>query len=153
TPSLKVYSNYDFVPGDTVVFEDHFTDDQDGEFPSHWELEKGQALLNKLNGVPAFFLTEGNYVEVYPRMKTKAYLSDPFTIEFDYYPTESAYGPVVFLKYTNKDGNEDRANVQFEERGGVSTGYLDKDFSASYPNEDDKTFFNKWHHCAMIYKN
>src|SRR5664279_3326692 len=34
--SLKAYSNYDFVPGDTVLFEDHFTDDQDGEFPAHW---------------------------------------------------------------------------------------------------------------------
>src|ERR1700690_4275886 len=33
--TLKTYSNYDFVPGEQVVFEDNFTDDQDGEFPAH----------------------------------------------------------------------------------------------------------------------
>ena len=151
-PTLKAYANYDFVPGDTVVFEDHFTDDQDGEFPAHWELDKGQAVINKLNGTPAFFLTEGNYVQVYPRMKTKTYLSDPFTIEFDFYPTGGSYGPIVFLKYT-KDGNEEAGHVQFETRGSVSTGYFEKDFSGSYPGGESDDFFNKWHHAAMIYKN
>src|SRR3954462_8128516 len=46
SPAIKTYQNYDFVPGDKILFEDHFTDEQDGEFPSHWELEKGQAVLN-----------------------------------------------------------------------------------------------------------
>jgi len=41
-PTLKVYSNYDFVPGDKILFEDHFTDDQDGEFATHWELKWGR---------------------------------------------------------------------------------------------------------------
>src|ERR1700688_755992 len=39
---IKAYSNYDFVPGDTILFEDNFSDDQDGEFPAHWELKAGQ---------------------------------------------------------------------------------------------------------------
>jgi OmpA-OmpF porin, OOP family len=152
-PSLHSYQNYDFVPGDTVLFVDDFAQDQDGEFPSHWNLEKGQAVLNKINGTPAFFLTEGNYVEVYPRMKTKSYLTDPFTIEFDYYPSNDAYGPIVFLKHLNSNGDEDNANVQFDERGGVNTGYFPKDFSATNSSENDETFWHKWHHCAMIYKN
>lgn len=152
-PSLQSYQNYDFVPGDTVVFEDHFADDQDGEFPSHWDLEKGQAVLNKINGTVAFFLTEGNYVEVYPRMKTKTYLTDPFTIEFDYYPSEGTYGAILFLKYTNSSGDEEKADVQFGNNGEVSTGYFTNNFSASYPNENDATYLSKWHHCAMIYKN
>ena len=68
--TFKTYSNYDFVPGEQVVFEDDFTDDQDGEFPAHWRLNKGQAIVNKIDSVQAFFLTEGNYVRVDPRMKT-----------------------------------------------------------------------------------
>src|SRR3954453_1058606 len=28
-PTIKAYQNYDFVPGDKILFEDHFTDDQD----------------------------------------------------------------------------------------------------------------------------
>ena len=151
--SIKSYQNYDFVPGDKIVFEDDFIEDQNGEFPSHWNLDAGQAVVNEVAGKAVFSLTQGNYCRVYPLMKTKSYLTDPFTIEFDYYPNGSAYGPVLFLAYKDKDGNDQEANIQFTERGGVETGYLPKDFSADYPNEDDNTFFNKWHHCALIYKN
>lgn len=150
--SIAAYQNYDFVPGDTVLFYDDFADDMDGEFPAHWDLEAGQAVVNKINNVPAFFLTEGNYARVYPRMKTKTYLNDPFTIEFDYYPTGGSYGTMVFLDY--KEGDEDReASIHFNERGNVSTAYFPKEFNNDYPNENDDTYFNKWHHCAFIYKN
>jgi len=152
-PSIKSYQNYDFVPGDKIIFEDDFTEDQNGEFPSHWNLDAGQAVVNEVAGKAVFSLTQGNYCRVYPLMKTKSYLTDPFTIEFDYYPNGSAYGPVLFLAYKDKDGNDQEANIQFTEQGAVETGYLPKDFSADYPNEDDNTFFNKWHHCALIYKN
>lgn len=151
--TLSAYQNYDFVPGDTVLFEDEFTDDQDGEFPSHWDLEKGQAVVNKIDGTSSFVLTEGNYVEVYPRMKTEAYLTDPFTIEFDYYPQGGDYGAVVFLKYKDKDETDQTANVHFNEHGEVSTSYFAKDFDGTYPNENDDSYFKKWHHCALIYKN
>ena len=151
--SIKSYQNYDFVPGDKIIFDDDFTEDQNGEFPSHWDLDAGQAVVNEIAGKAAFSLTEGNYCRVYPLMKTKAYLTDPFTIEFDYYPNGAADGPVLFLKYKDKDGNDAEGNVSFTERGGVETAYFPKSFSADYPNEDDGTFFNKWHHCAVIYKN
>ena len=154
TVSIKAYQNYDFVPGDKIIFDDDFSEDQSGEFPSHWDLEAGQAVVNEVAGRSAFSLTEGNYCRVYPLMKTKSYLTDPFTIEFDYYPTGASNNPVIFLGYVNKDGNATEANIEFNTRGGVETGYLPrKDFSADYPNENDNTFFNKWHHAALIYKN
>ena len=151
--SIKAYQNYDFVPGDKIIFEDDFTEDQNGEFPSHWDLDAGQAVVNEVAGRAAFSLTEGNYCRVYPLMKTKSYLTDPFTIEFDYYPNGAAYGPILFLKYKNENGDISEGNVNFDENGTVETSYFRKDFSANYPNEDDNTFFNKWHHCAVIYKN
>jgi outer membrane protein OmpA-like peptidoglycan-associated protein len=153
TPSVKSYQNYDFVPGDTVLFVDDFTEDQDGEFPSHWNLEKGQAVVNKLNGIPAFYLTEGNYAVVHPLMKTKNYLNNLFTVEFDYYPTSGSYGPILFFKYMNSDGNEQDGNIQFDTHGGVNTGYFPNDLNGSYPEKDEDAFYNKWHHAAMIYKN
>ena len=152
-PSIKTYQNYDFVPGDKIIFEDDFTADQNGEFPSHWDLDAGQAVVNEVAGKAAFSLTEGNYCRVYPLMKTKSYLTDPFTIEFDYYPNGSADGPILFLKYKDENGDDAEGNVSFDENGTVEIGYFSKSFSADYPNEDDNTFFNKWHHCAVIYKN
>lgn len=151
-PTITSYQNYDFVPGDTVLFADDFTEDMDGEFPSHWTLKNGQAVINKINGIPAFFLTQGNYCHVYPRMKTASYLTDPFTIEFDYY-ANAGYGPSVSFDYIDKDGNESEGYLGFNTSGDVSTFDLPVDFNASYPNEDDATFRNKWHHAALIYKN
>lgn len=149
--STKTYQNYDFVPGDTVLFADDFIEDQDGEFPSHWTLSKGQAVINKVNGKSAFLLTQGNYCQVNPRMKTKSYLTDPFTIEFDYYANNGS-GPGISFDY--KDGDEiSTGYVEFSCSGEVSTFDLPADFNANYPNEDDATYRNKWHHCALIYKN
>src|SRR5262249_32984679 len=103
--SLKTYSNYDFVPGDQIIFEDNFVEDADGEFPAHWNLEKGQAIVNKIAGAQAFCLTEGNYAEVNPRMKTPDYLPENFTIEFDFYPTDGAYPPgLLFATSTEGSG-------------------------------------------------
>jgi OOP family OmpA-OmpF porin len=142
--SLKTYSNYDFVPGEQVVFDDPFTDDQDGEFPAHWKLNAGQGIVNKVNTDPAFFLTEGNYVRVEPRMKTdNNYLPDNFTVEFDFYPS-GGYRPL--LLFGSGDGSR---NICFGTT--VSTDYFPNNFSATYPGDQDH-FDNKWHHAAMIKK-
>ncbi|MDP4262173.1 MAG: OmpA family protein [Bacteroidota bacterium] len=144
-PTLKVYANYDFVPGDTVLFEDNFMDDQDGEFPSHWGLEAGQGILNKMNSIPAFFLTEGNYVRVSPRMKVeKNYIPANFTVEFDFY-ANSGYSPLILFQM--EEGGD--RNIQFGED--VSTGYFTKDFSSPYPG-DREHFRDKWHHAALVKK-
>lgn len=153
TVSFKSYQNYDFVPGDTILFADDFTNDIDGEFPSHWNLDNGQAVVNKAGTMPAFFLTEGNYCRVFPLMKTKNYLTDPFTIEFDYFPTNEAYGTVLFLNYMNADNYETQGMITFSSSGEVSDAYFPKELSAKYPGYEEKAYKNHWHHCAVIYKN
>ena len=144
--SLKTYSNYDFVPGDQVIFEDDFVDDADGEFPAHWSLKAGQAIINKVAGIQAFFLTEGNYVRVAPRMKTADnYLPDNFTIEFDFF-ANNAY-PTTIMFSTSKDESR---NISFGKD--VGTGYFENDFSADYPGDKEAGYENRWHHAAMIKK-
>jgi OmpA-OmpF porin, OOP family len=146
--SLKTYSNYDFVPGEKVIFDDNFIDDQDGEFPAHWILNKGQAIVNKVNGADqAFFLTEGNYVRVAPRMKTeKDYLPQDFTIEFDFFFTDGSYAPI--LLFSTKD--DQNRNIQFGKE--VNSGSFPKDFSADYPGDREAGYPGRWHHAAMIKK-
>ncbi|HRQ51682.1 MAG TPA: hypothetical protein PLR74_14145, partial [Agriterribacter sp.] len=153
-PGFKAYQNYDFVPGDTILFEDNFLDDEDGEFPSHWVLERGQGTLSKIADVQAFSLTDGNYAEVYPRMKTSHYLEKEFTIEFDYYPV--GYGSVgVIFKYVNESGTEKNAYIFFDATGVVKTNFLpqNKHHEAKHPTEKRETFVEKWHHGAISYKN
>ncbi|MFI5201378.1 MAG: OmpA family protein [Candidatus Kapaibacterium sp.] len=143
--SVAAYQNYDFKAGDTIIFSDDFTADQDGEFPAHWTLEKGQGVVNVVQGAPAFCLTEGNYVIVSPRMKTTSYLSDPFTVEFDYF-SNSGYDPLIRF-YDSKDDTHD---LHFGHQ--VSTAGFPKDFDGSYVGSDED-YKGKWHHAAVIYKN
>jgi OmpA-OmpF porin, OOP family len=142
---LKAYQNYDFVPGDKIVFEDDFKADTDGEFPAHWKLEKGQGVVNKVQNDPAFVLTEGNYVDVSPRVKGEAYLTDTFTIEFDFFPKAGGYEKMnVFLRA----GDEEKTVfIGYE----VNTSGLDNDLSATYKG-DSEAFKDKWHHAAIAFK-
>jgi OOP family OmpA-OmpF porin len=151
--TLKVYQNYDFVPGDKILFEDNFLDDQDGEFPAHWELKSGQAVLNKVSsGEEALFLTDGNYVAVSPRMKTGNYLTDPFTVEYDFFAqTEGSFGLITSFKTTN-EGEEAPLFISFSEVNFAPPGNnaLSKGAAGQDWTED---FRNKWHHIAIACKN
>jgi OOP family OmpA-OmpF porin len=155
--NLKVYQNYDFVPGDKILFEDNFTGDQDGEFPAHWELKSGQAVLNKTpTGDEALFLTDGNYAVVAPRMKTEKFLTDPFTIEYDFFAqTEGSFGVIVIFKGFDKNEGFDREaqlHISFAEVNFAP--WAGEGFSKGTAGADwTENFRNKWHHIAIACKN
>lgn len=149
---IKTYANYDFVPGDTVIFEDHFTDDQDGEFPSHWDLKSGQAVLNKIGGEPAFCLTDGNYCRVLPLMKKPAYLSENFTLEYDVYGNEAYPAKFFFYDEPNYDG-DNSVGISVDKSGCGYTIGGSNALSAPLPADiAESNFTNKWHHVAIAYK-
>jgi OmpA-OmpF porin, OOP family len=138
----KAYQNYDFVAGDRIVFDDDFSGDKDGEFPAHWRLLAGQAVVNKVQGAPTFALIDGNYVKVEPRVTTKNYLGDVFTIEADFMQKESSQ-LLIFLH----SGDDDRI---IHVSSDVSTEGLDHDLSATNKAEED-SFDGKWHHFALVF--
>ncbi|MFI5152835.1 MAG: OmpA family protein [Chitinophagales bacterium] len=150
--SIKSYQNYDFVPGDKIIFEDHFVEDKDGEFPAHWNLEKGQAVINSLNGTKTFYFTDGNYCVVAPLVKSKSYLGNQFTVEYDNYnPDNAAYGVMTFFR--DAEGN-DLATVQVTPDE-ANCGYTEsRSLSANLPAEiKDENYKNRWHHIAIVYNN
>ncbi|HCL84901.1 MAG TPA: hypothetical protein DIC22_13055 [Chitinophagaceae bacterium] len=148
---LKLYANYDFVPGDQIIFEDHFTGDRDAEFPTHWDLEKGQAILNNFQGTECFYLTDGNYCRVNPLVKSKSYISNPFTVEYDLYnPNNGAYGLMLFFK--DADGN-DVASIQVSPAE-VNYAGTEKNLDANLPEAiQNDNFKDRWHHVAIAYNN
>jgi outer membrane protein OmpA-like peptidoglycan-associated protein len=149
--SFSTYANYDFVPGNPVLFEDHFTDDRDGEFPAHWALESGQAVLNNIAGQEALAFTDGNYARSNPRIKTPAYLGKQFTVEYDIYNPGNAYGCLTFFKSASGD---DLFTVE------ANKGYIQVEYGGSKTNSanlpeaiKDENFTGKWHHIAMAFNN
>lgn len=79
-----VWSKYDFVPGDQVIFEDAPSpDEENGEFPSRWDLYKGSSEIAEFNGEPVIMFLEGGAIIPYLKNSKEDYLPDVFTIEFD----------------------------------------------------------------------
>ena len=47
---MALYTKYDFVPGDKVIFYDDFSGEEMGEFPSRWRLDEGVFEIAKQGG-------------------------------------------------------------------------------------------------------
>ena len=78
---LEVYSKYDFVPGDELLFFDDFSQDFIGDLPSKWNTN-GSGAIVKLNNVEGnwFELKSGQGLFVIPDINE---LPEDYSIEFD----------------------------------------------------------------------
>jgi OmpA-OmpF porin, OOP family len=105
----KVYTKYDFIPGDRVIFFDDFSDTEVGEFPRKWTLEgpkpggnntvdvveyQGRHFLRSVPGAknqaPA---------TQYLRLEQKGDFPERFTIEFDAVLAPINDSPVYEIMY------------------------------------------------------
>lgn len=93
------WSRYDFVPGDVVIFEDGPSqDEENGEFPSRWDLVKGQVEIAEVDGEKVMMFISGQPTIVpYLKDSDKDYLPDVFTIEFDFYKPRNGNRISVYL--------------------------------------------------------
>lgn len=82
-PRIISYRNYDFVPGDKVIFESQLADEQAGEIPSQFTLQEGQIDVENEDGENVIHIPKGPEVIFTPRMTSKSYVPDQFTVEFD----------------------------------------------------------------------
>ena len=74
----------DFKRGEVILFQDDFTAETVGEFPSKWDLLDGNAEVKTLGGVKAVEVTNNGVIT--PLIKEKgAYLPEEFTIEYEFY--------------------------------------------------------------------
>ncbi len=91
----QVYSRYDFIPGDKVIFFDDFSDTDVGEFPRKWHFKGPKAGRNNavevvefqgrrfLRARPASGDEPQDTATQYLRLAQTGDLPEKFTIEFD----------------------------------------------------------------------
>lgn len=79
--SIKVYSKFDFVPGDKLLFYDDFAGDFIGDFPAKWNTN-GSGEIVTVNDSPQKWLELASGYNVYfiPDVPS---LPEEYTIEFD----------------------------------------------------------------------
>ncbi len=143
SPVLE-WAKYDFIPGDQVIFEDDLIGEENGEFPSRWDLAQGSAEVAKVDGENVIFLRGGSpSIVPYIENSTSDYLPDVFTVEFDVYFGFSYF--VVYL-YDWKNQRGDRSGEDILEVGYNSMHIGDA--RSTYPSEVKK---KRWAHISIAY--
>lgn len=113
-PGQGVWSNYDFIRGDKILFADDFTDDRVGNFPRGLEFGQGNMEIVEWQGGRYLRSTaDSQFIVDLPEA-----LPEKFTIEFDYYQPVGYY---VSAMVTDADEleNTDVARVRAYHKGAV----------------------------------
>jgi len=96
TQTVKVNAAGDFVPGDNVLFEDHFEKDAAGDFPAQWNTN-GSGKIVTIDGVPGKWLSVVHNSIINPVMD-KA-LPENCTIEFDLFLQADGQHTTPFIQF------------------------------------------------------
>lgn len=79
---MQLFTKYDFVPGNKVLFYDDLSNEEVGEFPYRWNLVRGVFEIVKFGGDFWIMPTdEGTIQPKYP----KAPFPEKYTVEFEFY--------------------------------------------------------------------
>jgi OOP family OmpA-OmpF porin len=151
------WSKFDFVPGDEVIFEDGpSTDEENGEFPSRWDLFQGGAEIVEVDGEPVitFITAIGNMhskgIVPYLKNANEDYLPEVFTIEFDVYFNANIYNERFYLTLHDRK-NQNRNKISQltifvnQLRMGTSEGDLE---GKTRSNRDE---IAGWRHISIAY--
>ena len=145
--SLQSFSKFDFVPGESVVFFDDFSQDNVGDFPALWNTSsKGEVVT--LNNNPGKWFKLGMGGVIAPEFKGK--LPENFTLEYDliFEIMQSNWAGTVKMDFFKNAENPIEAS---ETVGGfgfkVSCGTAEINYNSwgDAPTEGrvDNTFFEK----------
>lgn len=147
-PTLN-WAKYDFVPGDKVIFEDNLLSEENGEFPSRWDLLRGNVEIAEFGGENVIMFHDGAPT-ILPYMKNSKedYLPDIFTIEFDLYCGEDNFVVYLYDRKNQKSGSPTGYtffNIKYYE---MSFGR-----SSSRLPDEKKLEKRRWIHVAIAYTN
>ncbi len=140
------WNKYDFVPGEKIIFEDNQEGEENGEFPSRWDLAGGGSVENASFGDQnvIYFKEAESCIIPFFKEPAKDNLPDLFTVEFDcwFEPDEYCQYYVDFWDHKNQSEsiididpliiNANHAGINdagegfypgFEEKGEITNGY------------------------------
>ena len=157
----KNYKNYDFVPGDKIIFEPDMSNEADAELPERFTIEYGVAEIQSDNGEKVLHLDKGSKTVVSPLMTSNNYLPEQFTVEFDmnmddYYKHPDA---IAVQFRTSGDNNYSMSPLcEFAVLWNSSCilGNYAKASEIDFPKELEVSMKqpNIWHHVAIyVHKN
>ena len=95
--NMTLYTKYDFVPGDKVIFYDDLASEEIGEFPSRWNLDNGVFEVAKQGSENYIMCTDEGVIR--PKMAS-APLPPKYTLEMEFYGKGPEYkGHWFFIQW------------------------------------------------------
>jgi OmpA-OmpF porin, OOP family len=124
---MSLYTKYDFVPGDKVIFYDDFSSEEMGEFPSRWRLDEGVFEIAKQGGKNYILCTDKGSIR--PKIAIGA-LPPKYTIEMEFYvKSGEAKSHWFFIKWYDGEGQE-IGNFNIKDKFRTNLRLLDKDIAS-----------------------
>ena len=145
---VLVWSKYDFVPGDHIIFEDNQENEENGEFPSRWDLYEG-TVENAVFGGENVIMFRGGFPMIIPYLQNpdQDYLPEVFTVEFDLFIPDRNVFAVFFYDRKNQRSPSGQPAKLFIR---AETMEL-RPAKSSLPNKG--SIQNRWAHIAIAYTN
>ena len=99
---MKLYTKYDFIPGDKVIFYDDMKDDEEGEFPYRWNLDRGVYEVVRLG--KEYWIMCTNNGSIRPKMPDIP-LPPKYTAELEFYNNgPDASGNYFYIYWVDANG-------------------------------------------------
>lgn len=101
--NLQVYSKFDFVPGNTIMYFDNFDKDNVGETPEGWLTNKSAEVV-EIEGLQGKWLKLAPVSSSHISRNKKQSWGNNFTIEFDILMVKEGYDPRLGISLINTEG-------------------------------------------------
>ncbi len=80
---LLSFANYDFVPGDKIIYYYDMAGEKDAEIPGRMMINDGNVEIQGHSSQKVLFVPKASNLSMIPHMKSNNYLPEQFTLEFD----------------------------------------------------------------------
>ena len=156
----------DFVRGSVIMFEDDMKDEQVGEFPSKWDLVRGNAEIATVNGQKCIALIDGDgWITPLVKGGIRNYLGDVFTVEYDMLfddrPKNGAPSIELDIMHENSDRDWELFTIYYHMGGDkqdIDCSYT-RPTAADYHSLEGRTTAHgavvindgRWHHYALSF--
>ena len=156
----------DFVRGSVVMFEDNMQGEQVGEFPSKWDLVRGNAEIATIQGQKCIALIDGDgWITPLVKGGIKNYLGDVFTVEYDMLFDDRPKNGAPSIELDIMNQNEERDHELFEisynmsyDRQNIDCRYV-RPTADNYTNKEGSATAHeacvindgRWHHFALSF--